>query len=72
MISNMVLDQKLGRIRPSMRDSIRMEKDMDSALFILLIGPNMLESFIRIRFKAKEVTYGKMDVNSMDFGEIVK
>ena len=46
MISNMVLDKKLGKTSLNMKGNFRMDKDMGLALFIFLIILNMLESFI--------------------------
>ena len=72
MICNMDLELRHGLILPSMKEGLRMDKDIILVLFILLMEVNMLENFLRIRFRAREFMNGKTEGSFKAFGRVVK
>ena len=49
-----------------------MTKLMELVLFIFLMVGNMLENFLRIRFRAREFMNGKTEGSFKAFGRVVK
>lgn len=72
MIYNMDLELRHGPILQSMKAGLRMGKDIILVLFTLLMEVNTLENFVKIKFKAKELTNGKMAESFKAFGIAVK
>jgi hypothetical protein len=72
MIYNMDLELRHGPILQSMKAGLRMDKDIISVHFILLMEVNMLGNFFKIKFKARERMNGKMVENFKAFGSVVK
>ena len=72
MTCNMDLESRRGLILPSMKAGLRMGKDIFLELSILLMEVNMLENFLRIRFRAKEFMIGKTEGSFKAFGRVVK
>ena len=72
MIYNMDLELRHGPILQSMKAGLRMGKDIILVLFTLLMEVNTLENFLKIKFKAKELTNGKMAESFKAFGIVAK
>jgi len=72
MIYSMDLELKHGLILQSMKEGLKMGKDIILVLFILLMEVNTLGNFFRIKFKAKEHMNGKMAESFKAFGNAAK